>query len=176
MFAGEFQAIQRRLWLIAAGVVGNAGDADDIVQESAIVAFRRIQEFTPGTSFSAWVAEIVRRKAFNFRRKTARRKTFTTDPTELDRQRNRDRQASLNIANSIGTIDAEVDDDMFRVLNQLPDEARCCLLLRVIDELSYGEISELLQIPAGTAMSHVHRSKAFARQRMRRDSSAGGAK
>ena len=55
---------------------------------------------------------------------------------------------------------------MVRALQTLSDEARCCLLLKVVQQLSYAEIAVLLQIPAGTAMSHVHRAKKALRECM----------
>lgn len=175
-FAHEYQHVYRRMWLIAAGVIGNANDADDIVQAAAVVAFSRISQFREGSSFSAWLAEIVRRSALNYRKKTKRRRTFATDPTELDRQLHREDKREADFAGGLPAIASEIDDDMLRVLNQLPEEARCCLLLRVVDGLSYAEISETLGIPEGTAMSHVHRSKSFARQRLSGDASDVGGK
>jgi RNA polymerase sigma-70 factor, ECF subfamily len=52
-------------------------------------------------------------------------------------------------------------------LQRLSPDARCCLLLRTIQKLSYIEIAEIMQIPAGTAMSHVHRSKSELRNKLR---------
>ena len=166
-FAQEYQTVYRRMWLIAAGLTGSGSDADDIVQAAAVVAFRRLAEFRPGSSFSAWLAEIVRRSALNHRRKVTRRKTFATDPTELDQQIDWEEKRDPQLAGGLEEIVSEIDDDMLRVLSQLPEEARCCLLLRVIDGLSYAEISDMLGIPKGTAMSHVHRSKSFARARLK---------
>jgi RNA polymerase sigma-70 factor (ECF subfamily) len=58
------------------------------------------------------------------------------------------------------------DDDLMAALNNVNDTARACLLLRTIDGMEYAEISKLLDIPAGTAMSHVHRSRQFLRKRL----------
>lgn len=175
-FSHEYQAVYRKLWLITVGIVGGTSDADDIVQEAAIVAFNRIAEFREGSSFSAWLSEIVKRCALNYRRKSIRRKTFATDPIELDQHLDRGTAEASIVADGLAAIASDIDDDMFRVLNQIPEEARCCMLLRVIDGLSYAEISELLGIPEGTAMSHVHRSKSFARQRLNKNGSDSGGK
>jgi RNA polymerase sigma-70 factor (ECF subfamily) len=61
---------------------------------------------------------------------------------------------------------ASFDDKLAAALQELSDEARSCLLLRIVEQLSYAEISALLNIPEGTAMSHVHRSKAALRKRL----------
>ena len=60
----------------------------------------------------------------------------------------------------------EFDDEVPRALNAMSDIARCCLLLQVVQNLSYAEISELMQIPPGTAMSHVHRGKTMLSERL----------
>lgn len=179
-FALEYQRIYRRLWLLAAGVLGHSGEADDVVQQSSLIAFDRIAEFRSGTSLAAWLSEIVRRTALNVRRKAARRKTYASDPNDLQQQvldRGSD-QVQANTGTSttgklhsdersgLSAIVGDIDDDMLRVLLQMPEDARCCLLLRVVDDLSYAEISELMGIPEGTAASHVYRAKSFARQRL----------
>ena len=163
-FASHFGANYNRLWLMAASLIGDRSEADDIVQEAAIVAFRKQHDFRPGTNFAAWVTGIVRHCALNHRRKTAGRRTFPTDPQTLDQERGRNLTAgSGETSRGLPALSQEFDDDMIRVLSQLSAEARCCLLLRIVDGLSYAEISRFLGIPQGTAMSHVHRSKQLMR-------------
>ena len=53
-----------------------------------------------------------------------------------------------------------------RALNSVSDIARACLLLRTIEQMEYAEISRLLAIPEGTAMSHVHRARQHLRERL----------
>jgi len=175
-FAHEYQKVYRRLWLLAAGLTGDVGSADDVVQEAMVIAFKRLSEFRVGSSFSAWVSEIVRRLALSHRRKKARRKTYATDPDELDRHLQTPAHKEMTVAGGLTEIASEIDDEMYRVLNQLPEEPRACMLLRVIDGLSYAEISELVGIPEGTAMSHVHRAKSFARQRLLASEKGAGGK
>jgi RNA polymerase sigma factor (sigma-70 family) len=62
------------------------------------------------------------------------------------------------------------DDEIRRALLSLGDIARLCLLLRVVQQLSYDEIAESLQIPSGTVMSHVHRAKQSIREHLRNQS------
>ena len=166
-FACQFQASYGRLWLVAAGLVGDRIEADDIVQESAVIAFRKLNEFQSGTNFSAWVTEIVKRCSLNYRKKSKRRRTFATDPTSLDQETDQHvNSMSMDVSTGLAHLDSAIDDAMFGVLNQLSDEARSCLLLRVVEGLSYEQISSSLGIPTGTAMSHVFRSKKFARERL----------
>ncbi|MEZ6120315.1 MAG: RNA polymerase sigma factor [Pirellulaceae bacterium] len=164
-FARQYQAIAKRLWLIAIGVVGNRADADDVVQEAALIAFRKRDSFRQGTSFSAWVSQIVRFCAANNQRKKAGRNTLTMDPASMDLQvESSEAVTEFDSLGDAAEFQGAFDDDMLRGLNQLSVEARSCLLLRVVDGLAYADIAELMSIPEGTAMSHVHRSKKWLRK------------
>jgi RNA polymerase sigma-70 factor (ECF subfamily) len=168
VFAAHYREAYHRLTLVAAGVTGERHSAEDIVQEAAIIAFEKIDQFLPGSNFSAWMAEIVRRCALNHRRKVQQRRTYAADPSLLSQM-----NASAApgepwpIASDAGVLAADqaaFDDQLTAALATLSEEPRCCLLLRIVDKLSYAEISRVLHIPEGTAMSHVHRSKAQLRR------------
>jgi len=163
-FAAHYGGAYSRLALVAASVVGDREAAEDIVQDAAIIAFQKSEEFVPGTNFAAWLAEIVRRCALNYRRKEQGRRTYTADPAALDRLIDEPRRqgAAWPIASRTGELldnQSALGDELVRALAQLSQEARCCLLLRTVEKLSYAEIAALLRIPEGTAMSHVHRSR-----------------
>jgi RNA polymerase sigma-70 factor (ECF subfamily) len=171
VFAAHFQESYRRLALIAAGVTGERQSAEDIVQEAAVIAFEKIDQFQPGSNFSAWMAEIVRRCALNYRRKVQHRRTFAADPTILAEAHGGDSKAEAPwpITNESGELapdQTSFDDELSRALQTLNIEARSCLLLRVLENLTYAEISALLNIPEGTAMSRVHRSKSALRRQL----------
>jgi RNA polymerase sigma-70 factor (ECF subfamily) len=177
IFAAHFQESYRRLALVAAGVTGERQSAEDIVQEAAIVAFEKIDQFQAGTKFSAWMAEIVRRCALNYRRKVQHRRTYAADPAILAESHSDNAVAGERwpISHQNGELTPDqtsFDDELSRALQTLNIEARCCLLLRVIENLSYAEISELLDIPEGTAMSHVHRSKSALRRQLSGEAAA----
>ncbi len=168
----QYRAAYPRLTTIAAAIVGDQTQAEDIVQEAAIIAMEKIADFQPGTNLVAWLAEIVRRCALNYRRKTQNRKTYAADPLSLV-QLAHDSAAGLTaspVAEQTGELladQAAFDDEVQAALQRLSPDARCCLLLRTIQKLSYTEIAEIMQIPAGTAMSHVHRSKSELRNKLR---------
>jgi RNA polymerase sigma-70 factor (ECF subfamily) len=163
-FVALYREAYPRLHLIATGIVGDRTQAEDIVQESAIIALKKLDQFQAGSSFGAWLAEIVRRSSLNYARKLRKRKTIVSDPRLLEETHEVDHTHPaiwpVNVQTGLLTHDqSHFDDELLRALNGINPEARCCLLLRVVQNLSYAEISELLQIPEGTAMSHVHRSK-----------------
>lgn len=176
-FVAQYRLAYPRLTTIAAAIVGDQTQAEDIVQEAAIIDMEKIADFQVGSNLVAWLAEIVRRCALNYRRKTQNRKTYAADPAslvQLAQDSVRGRVASP-IAERTGELLADqsaFDDELMIALQRLGPDARCCLLLRTIQKLSYIEIAEILQIPAGTAMSHVHRSKNELRNRLRRQASS----
>jgi RNA polymerase sigma-70 factor (ECF subfamily) len=168
----QYRQAYPRLTTIAAAIVGDQAQAEDIVQEAAIIAMEKIADFQVGTNITAWLAEIVRRCALNYRRKTQNRKTYAADPASLV-QLARDSSGELVAAplvDASGNLladQAAFDDEVSIALQRLSHDARCCLLLRTIQKLSYTEIAEIMRIPEGTAMSHVHRSKNELRNRLR---------
>jgi RNA polymerase sigma-70 factor (ECF subfamily) len=155
-------------------MIGDRVHAEDIVQEAAIIGLSKLESYQPGSNFVAWMAAIVRHCALNYARKVRNRATVSMDPAMLDqseRSAETDRPAAPIVSDTgvLHEAQAAFDDRLLRGLMALSDEARCCLLLRVVQQLSYAEISELMQIAQGTAMSHVHRGKNLLRRHMQED-------
>lgn len=161
-FAAEFQCHYRVLWLVAYSVVRNSADADDAMQEAAIVGLRRRESFTPGSSFRAWMAQIVRNVSLNGRRSTARASRRLDRTAAIERVAAEDKPGPPGWAGAAlrpGPAQADLDQEINRALMALSETARTCLLLRSIESLTYDEISAILDIPPGTAMSHVSRAR-----------------
>ena len=172
-FATLLNGAYQRLWLVAAAITGDRTEADDIVQEAALVALRKLEQFAPGTNFVAWMSQIVRLTALNHVRKSSRQNTVPTNPHTLDRAgmptpaplASTGRAVSRDGRLSQAQVD--FDDEVVSALAGVGEVARACLLLRSVQQLSYAEIAETLAIPEGTAMSHVHRARQFLRERLK---------
>jgi RNA polymerase sigma-70 factor (ECF subfamily) len=130
------------------------------------------------------MAKIVRYIALNQSRRTKRQPT-NVDPAAMDdslASRASDLAPKPPLVGPHGELDlsrAPFDDRVMHALNSVSDIARACLLLRTIQNLSYDEIAKALEIPAGTAMSHVHRTRIVLRERLAemdptRDQQKGG--
>lgn len=161
-FGAHFSAASRVLWLIAVGIVGDASEAEDVVQDAAVVAFRKRHEFQAGSSFRAWVGAIVRNVALNAKRSQRRRRGAVNGFTETLPEEG----APPGGQEAVPRIDQGLDARVLSALGEIGDIARACLLLRTVGDLQYAEIASVLQIPEGTAMSHVHRSRATLRERL----------
>lgn len=175
-FSARFEAASRTLWVIAAAVLGRRTDAEDVLQEAAMIGLRKLGDFQPGTSFPAWMGGIVRNVARNHARKRVRRQTSDADPRSIDLARTAPGGPAPEPAiDRRGRVEADVagfDDKVLRALGTLDETARTCLLLRTLRDLPYREISQLLEIPEGTAMSHVHRARQSMRSMLLGDVSA----
>ena len=142
--------------LLVASAEAGRDDAEDVVQSAVATGLRRIQDFEVGSDFRAWMAAIVRNTARNHRR--ARRRAG-----ELLQRVVRLRIARDEPCTETGRIPGESGESdrlVLEAVNELPDVARACLLLRVVHEHSYAEISEILDLKEAAARSHVHRARA----------------
>ncbi|MBS0197513.1 MAG: RNA polymerase sigma factor [Planctomycetes bacterium] len=156
-FATLFRSHHQTLWMIAASVLGDRTHAHDVLQEAAMIAMGKLDDFDPATSFAAWMGQIVRYTALNEGRKLARTKARGQDE---DDSRTHERP---DMSTSPGPHDAAFDAKVAAALKTLDDKARSCLVLRTVQGLSYTSIASALGLPEGTVMSHVHRAKAALR-------------
>jgi RNA polymerase sigma-70 factor (ECF subfamily) len=169
-FAAEFASIHRPLWMIAFGFVRNSAQADDVLQDAALIALGKLRDFRVGTNFKAWMGRIVRYVAANHVRSIRRRRVADTNLDLLESPGTRpgvDGTAlQLGPAVSLSTEQSHFDDQVMHALAELDVVPRTCLLLRTLEELTYAAIADLLGIPEGTAMSHVHRARQYMRARL----------
>lgn len=169
-FADRYAASSRALWCIAAGVVNDRSLADDVLQEAAMIALRKLDQFEPGTNFLAWMGRIVRYTALNTGRRRARVRAAEGEGTALDlvaaRRGAEAAPSPLDARGRLRAAGASFDDEVLAALGHLEDVPRSCLLLRTVLELPYADIARALDIPEGTAMSHVHRARRSMRARL----------
>lgn len=171
-FAAQFQASARVLWAVAAGVLGNRSQVDDVLQEAALIGLQKLNQFQPNSNFTAWMARIVRFVALNQARTRSRRRTFDSDPVQLDQEPGLARDVAtsprpvVDARGVLGPDDGAFDDELSGALSELKPMARACLLLKTLLGLEYQEIARSLDIPMGTAVSHVHRARQFLRKRL----------
>lgn len=156
----------RTLWSVAAAVLGRRSDAEDVVQEAVIVALGKLDQLSKVENLAVWLAQIVRFVALNRRRADRLRHAESEAalervPTSSTAPGAGDSAADSPVSRTGTLISAErhFDDNVLAALRGLDETPRACLLLRVLNDLSYREIGELLGIPEGTAMSHVFRAR-----------------
>lgn len=176
-FSNLYQNAYPRLVVIAAALVQDRTEACDIVQQSAVVAIERIDQFLPTKQvsceieFGRWMAAIVRNVAANTRRKTQIRQAVSLSdgdaisPANLGGENSDKEEVGFDAGSRTfrGMTDA-FDDRLRNALKSLSETSRICLLLNVVLHVTLDEIGQLLDIPPGTVASHVSRAKKSLRE------------
>lgn len=160
-FGEAWAASSTRLWHTSLGLMRHRQDAEDVLQMALEVAVRKRATFVAGTSFEAWMSTILRHTAANHRRKLAIRSHEGGEATErLAAPSSVPELPSVSDSGEFNADEAGFDDCLAKGLRSLKPVASACLLLRSLHDLDYNTIAERLGIAEGTAMSHVHRSRA----------------
>lgn len=163
-FETQLVGMLDRSYRLALRLTGDAQDAEDLIQEAALRAFRFRHTFQRGTSFKAWFYRIV----VNYFYTTTRRKHITaTSLDDLTEAHDvflflRSAEAGLLEPNSdpaATTVARMAESDVARALAALPDEFRTVCTLYFMDDLSYQEIADILEVPIGTVRSRLHRGR-----------------
>src|SRR5437868_12873173 len=151
------------LYRTALRLTHNQQEAEDLVQETMLKAFRFAKSYTPGTNLRAWLFRILNTSAINRYRKQATRPTTTPLPEGEDfylYNRIKDLTGQeLNIGAEEEVLSHYLDEDVYNALNELPPNFRMAVILADIEGLSYKEIAEALNIPIGTVMSRISRAR-----------------
>jgi RNA polymerase sigma-70 factor (ECF subfamily) len=142
-------------------------DAEDLVQETYIRAFRFRDQFTPGTNMKAWLFRILTNTFINsYRRKASQPQTTELDDVEETTLHRHMTDVSGEAPEpEQALLDGIVDTEVTEALEELPERFRTVVLLDV-EGLSYKEIAETLDIPIGTVMSRLHRGRKFLQTRL----------
>ena len=139
----------------------NPEDAEDLVQETYLKAYKYYDKFQEGTNFKAWLFKILKNTFINTYRKkqqTPRQGDFAEieDAFEIQvSEEIRDRHKTPEDLALEGVLDADVQ----RAIRELPPDYRIAVLLADLEDLSYKEIASVLDVPVGTVMSRLYRGR-----------------
>jgi RNA polymerase sigma factor (sigma-70 family) len=147
------------LYNFARWLVRNQNDAEDLVQETYLKAFRSFASFQPGTNFRAWIFRILKNTFLGSCSKLEERMTFAIDSEE-------DLPATCTTPESL-LIERSDVSAVRCALEQLPVIFREVILLCDVEDASYAEIAEILSIPIGTVMSRLARARKMVRESLR---------
>jgi len=130
-------------------------DAEDLVQDTYLKAFRASHQFERGTNLKAWLFTILHNTFRNLRRHDGR------NPVEVDSDAVDRAAADIEGSPSPEQILAggTLDADLQAALDTLPDAFRQAVWLRDVEELSYADMAKVLDIPIGTVMSRISRGR-----------------
>lgn len=151
------------LYRVALRLTGNAAEADDLVQETMLKAYRAWHQFQQGTNAKGWLLTILRHAFINeYRRRTRHPETVDLDAIEpfavFPELQDEDPQGSF--------FDRIVDDEVLRAIDQLPEQFREAVVLSDVEGLSYEEIARILEVPVGTVKSRLFRARRLLQQKL----------
>ena len=168
-FESEALSFLDALYRTALRMTRSEAEAEDLVQETYIRAFRFRAQFTPGTNLKAWLFRILTNTFINeYRRKAARPDTTELDDVDesiLYRHMREVSPGSSSPDPEAEVIDNALSSEVKEALEALPEKFRTTLLLDV-EGFSYKEIAEMLEIPIGTVMSRLHRGRKILQRRL----------
>lgn len=157
-----------QLYSAALRMTRNPADAEDLVQETYLRAYRSYASFAEGTNLRAWLFRILTNTFINSYRAKQRRPQETelgeTEDLYLYRRLGRIDTAALSAEDQL--FDLFADDEVKAALEELPDAFRLPVLLADVLDFSYKEIAEQLEIPIGTVMSRLHRGRKAMHRRL----------
>src|SRR5713101_2502211 len=144
------------LYRVALRLTGNAADADDLVQETMLKAYRAWDQYEKGTNAKGWLLTILRNAFINeYRRRTRHPETVDLDAIEpysvFGDVQDDDPQGTF--------FDRIVDDEVLRAIDQLPEQFRETVVLSDVEGMSYEEIARILEVPVGTVKSRLFRAR-----------------
>lgn len=170
--AGDGRAFERlvlangqRAYRTAYRLLGNMEDAADLCQEAFMRAYQNIHHFDDTRPFYPWLYRILKNLCLNFLKKERKQPTLAKDPDAWEKM----------LATSLpGPADLVVEGEdirrLWKAIDDLSQTHRRVLIMKHFDNLSYGEIAEVLSIPIGTVMSRLyHARKKLGEIYMRRD-------
>jgi RNA polymerase sigma-70 factor, ECF subfamily len=158
------------LYSAALRMTRNPADAEDLVQETYLRAYRGFGGFKDGTNLKAWLYKILTNTFINIYRAKKRRpqETDFDDVEEFSLYR---RMGGIEAADTERTPETEVldampDEVVKEALESLPEQFRMAVLLADVEGFSYKEIAEIMDVPVGTVMSRLHRGRKQLQRRL----------
>jgi len=160
-FERDVLPILPSLYGAALRMTRNPTDAEDLLQETTLRAFRGFGGFQEGTNLKAWLYRILTNSFINTYRKKQRQPQTVEGPDDMDEWYLFDKLGGRNVELSAETevLDRIPDEAVKGALESLPENFRLPVLLADVEGFSYKEIAEIMDTPIGTVMSRLHRGR-----------------
>ena len=169
-FTAQAMEFMPSLYSAALRMTRNAADAEDLVQETYLKAYRAFGSYEQGTNLKAWLYRILTNTFIN-RYRAAQRRPDETDLGEVEDLYLYRRLGGLEEARASRSAEDELLDfftetEVKDAVEALPEQFRLAVLLADVEGFSYKEIAEILDIPIGTVMSRLHRGRKGLQKRL----------
>ncbi len=169
-FADLAMPYMSSLYAAALRMARNPSDAEDLVQETYLRAYRGFEGFREGTNLKAWLYKILTNTFINQYR-AKRRRPEQVDLADVEEFFLFKRLGGIEAVEATRTAESEVidalpDAEVKDALESLPDAFRIAVILADIEGFSYKEIAEITEVPIGTVMSRIHRGRKQLQKRL----------
>lgn len=145
------------LYNLAIRMTQNKQDAEDLVQEASLRAYRHFDKFKPGTNFKAWIMTIARNIYITYYRKKLK------EPQKIGFEEVEDFIGLTEIGGAQEEIFSEVIES---AIDKLPDELRAAIILFYTENFSYKELARIMDVPQGTVMSRLYTARQLLKKRL----------
>ncbi len=161
-FEAEALPYLDNLYFYALKTLGSRSDADCLVQETVMRAFKCYESFQPGTNLKAWLFKILNNTLISMKRRE--RTVPVGDGEILERASLDDPERMRAFDTELSALEGVMDEHLEYAVKALPLEAREILILADIEGMPYEEIARVLDTPVGTVKSRVSRARAKLRE------------
>ena len=168
VFNKELMPQINALYNFAYHLTYNEEDANDLVQETYMKAYRFIDKYIAGTNAKAWLFKILKNAFINqYRKKIKKPTTLDFDDVILKHEAEDGRYTgSDNFHEQI--LEQMMGDEITIAINALPVDFKTIILLSDIEEFSYEEIAKIIDIPIGTVRSRLHRARNLLKEKLKK--------
>lgn len=156
------------LLAVATRLTRNGAEAEDLVQDTLVKAFRAREQFTPGTNMRAWMLRILTNTFINRYRRGGLERAVLDGPDAdplADGWVSSSSMAALRDPETTA-LRPVLEREIGAALRELPEEFRLAVVLADVEELSYKEIADVMGCPVGTVMSRLHRGRRMLKSRL----------
>jgi RNA polymerase sigma-70 factor, ECF subfamily len=149
------------MYVSALRLTRNSSDAEDLVQDASMRGYRFFKSFERGTNFRAWIFRILTNTFINGYRRSSKAKTLGDESQRESVEANlfgeHATRAATDPENKL--VERLFSEHVFAAIEELPVDFRMVLVLADLQEFSYKEIADMLEIPVGTVMSRLFRAR-----------------
>ena len=161
-FAQAAMPLMDQLYSAALRMTRNAADAEDLVQETYLKAYRGYERFEEGTNLKAWMYRILTNSYIN-RYRAKQRRPDESDLADVEDmylyRRLGGEQSTVGASAEDAFLSSVTDEQVKAAIEAIPENFRIAVLLADVEGFAYKEIAEILEVPIGTVMSRIHRGR-----------------
>jgi RNA polymerase sigma-70 factor (ECF subfamily) len=166
-FESDALVFMDQLYAAALRYTKNPEDARDLVQDTYLKAFNSFHQFEEGTNLRAWLYRVLTTTFINTYRKDQRRPQLASGELEdWQLAEAQSHTSDLGKSAEVEALENLPDSDIKRALQEIPEEFRIAVYLADVEGFSYKEIADIVEVPAGTVMSRLHRGRKLLREKL----------